>query len=64
MIIDVNQNVILLSGNLSHNCWDMLRARAMRILRDSGEVTIYCEGLTGFTPDGIQTLALAQLPVK
>lgn len=59
MIIEVNHNVVSLTGSLTHNCWEVLKSRLMKVLKQHGEATIYCEGLVNYTADGLETLVEA-----
>lgn len=61
MIMEVVGDVICLRGSLLHNCWPMLESKCQKVVKQYGHATVYCEGVTDYTEDGLQTLARAML---
>lgn len=59
MNIQVTQDVITLSGTLTHNCWTVLHEKCRQVLRQRRRVTICCSGLVIPSDDGMQTLVEA-----
>lgn len=55
MVIEVVQNVVYLSGNLTVNCWEALKHKVIKTLRQCGEITIYCDAIASYTLDGLRT---------